>query len=270
MNSIVVYDLIELTVLTTFFYHCFVWLDHNKEKSLLKQILMVIALNAFAWTFELKAIQILFFYITTPGSIIYYLVHQKQFQKNYNPLYAHDKTTQKNLSYRTINEVQKNIALIIQEGIHGLYEEKNIIYILEQSDPLDALITPLIYFNTPLSKEVVKYFIQSTEPEKICSILIKKNTIIGPMITLFDQLIVAPNQGEIQALLEPIVIDTDAIIIVGLYKTQLWTLLHKDNGYSDLTTKELFTIIHHLSHTGDHSYHDYSQNKKDSSSQHSL
>jgi hypothetical protein len=266
MNSIIVCDFIEITIVTTFFYYCFMWLDKNKEKELLKPVLLMIILSAIASVFELMSLQILFFYITTPASIIYYLVHEKQLKKNHTALHH----SQSSLNFKNPCEIQKNTEIILQEAMYGLCNGKNIAYMLEQSDSLELLITPSLYFNTPVSKEIIKFLIQSTKEDQVCSILIKNSHIIGSIIPLFDDLIIGSDQREIQQILEPILINTDAIIVLGFHISNQWAILHKEYGYFNITAKELFTILHHFLYKGDQDHYDFTKNNKANSSQYSL
>lgn len=263
MNNVIIFDLLEVTTITIFLYHFFVWLDKNKEKELLKPILMIIILNGAAWIYDLKAIQILFFYIATPGSIIYYLTHQESFKKN-------TQTHQKRAPSIYSNATYNTIELLIQEGIYGLCDNKNIVYIIEQSNSLENLIVPSLCLNTRISQEILKFFIRSTNENKTCNFLIKNNDIVGTRIPLFDDFNLCTTQNTIQTSLQEHIIDTDAIVVLGFYTTHTWAIFHKEYGYFDLTTKELFTILNHFLNSGDTNQYDHTKNSKASISQHSL
>ncbi len=266
MNNIIIFDLLEIGTITIFLYHSFVWLDQNKERDLLKPVLIIIILNSVAWIYNLKAIEILFFYIATPGSIIYYLINQESFKKNNTTNQKRPQT----ISYKNNNTIQTTIELLIQEGVYGLCDNKDIVYIIEQSDHLNNIIAPSLYLNTKISKDILNFFIRLTDTNKICSFLIKNNEIIGTNILFFDDFNFCTIQNKIQLSIQPHIIDTDAIIVLGFHTTHTWAIFYKEYGYFDLTTKELFKILNHFLNPGDIHYYENTKNNKTSVSQHSL
>lgn len=145
-------DLIEITVFSLGFYLFSVWLYKDKQKNILAYLYGSSAAIGVSYYYNLATLSS-FFLLYWPGLLmLFVLVHQRVLQKNF--------VTLRNIKPATPPDADW-IEEVVRAAFIGVNKNKDIVFIIENTDSLREHVQSEIELNSPIKSQLLDILIDS-------------------------------------------------------------------------------------------------------------
>jgi hypothetical protein len=231
-------DCIQLALLSFGFYHILEWLSADQTKNLKGYFLGLCGTSAAAWYFQLSGIMLFLWMFWPAFFIFFFLIHEKQLQKNFITTAPRQPIKQKNIAAHTW------IDTIIQIGLYNMVHHKNNFNLIEMNQPLSSLISSVIPLNVPIEKKLLEILSDTTLPNHTSTILYSnKGNVCGfDLLMKLNNIPFIDTSIDQQELFESIHIftqATDALALWAHYETHTWTLYSGSSIFEHLNAKQI-------------------------------
>lgn len=244
MYSMLCKDILEIALLSTFFYHVICWLLQDRVNNLIYYFAGYALVVAAAFMLPLPILQILLLWYSPVIMILFVILHEKQLQKNFVATY---KST-----YKLTQQVFDWPNILIQTGLHNFIEQQSTLYLIEQDQPLDSLVSTPFIINSPVQKELLEMICASQSYNQMRALWITKHGMLRGINTYWHQntttlsdLTYADEDTLIESL-EPLIENCSAIACFSNAITREWTIVARDCIFKKISAQHALQLLQKL------------------------
>jgi hypothetical protein len=146
-------DLLEISVMSSFFYFLSRWLARDTTHKLIVPWYSYCTLLVATYFFQCTTLNFLLLFFAPAIAMLFMLAHQEMLQKNFIPF--------KKITPAMVVSARMWIDTLFQLSLYARSHNKIITFIIEKNDPLDAYLNKALSVNTQLESALVKHIIES-------------------------------------------------------------------------------------------------------------
>lgn len=230
-------DVLEILIFSSLIYFCSLWLKQDRQKKLLLYFYAYFLFIFATYNLNLATINSLLIVVSPLLFMLFILIHQTTLQKNFVGLRREKLPTAAHESW---------LELIIKTALININNNKELIFVIENGDKIDGLITTSLPFHATIKEHLLDILIESKQFDPALMIWITSDgTLLGMnsswKITQDFYLGNTPNSWKEEALF--FTSKTDTIIFKTNATLRLFELIMGGIAYEKLSADKTIMLI---------------------------